>query len=252
MKHTHYIGSVVYPVKGVFKGTLRNYQIFYMGDSFSEVTVNGLKFETPADSIYLMYPNIPYVIDFNRNHESTHYWIQYIDPGHLLNKLHLLKNDFYQFTGVEIFKKYMDLALTFRAHEEFQASAHSFVLNFLESYVDYCFQKPMITNSFSDKVLLAINYIRKNYSKDINLNILSNEVHSSPEHLIRLFKNAGLPTPIVYLKELRINRSIELMKSTNLAFKEIGDQVGIPDQYQFSKLVKKITGKNSKLIREEE
>lgn len=251
MQRTHYIGSVVYPIKGTWRGTLRRYQIFYMGDSSSEVTVNGQKYHTPADSIYLMYPNIPYLIEFSSQQESTHYWIHFDDPGHLQNKLQLLKTDFYQFTGVEIFKRYMELALAFRAHEEFQISAHSFLVNFLETYIDHCFQKPKMTDSFSEKVLLAINYLRKNYTNEIALDILADEVHSSPEHLIRLFKKAGLPSPMAYLKELRINRSMELMKSTNLSFKEIGDQVGIPDQYQFSKLVKKITGKNSKAIRNE-
>ncbi len=251
MQETHYIGSVIYPAKGVWRGCLNRYQIFYMGDSSSEVTVNGRKYDTPADSIYLMYPDIPYLIEFSAQQESTHYWINYRDPAHLLNKLHLLKNDFYQFTGVEIFRQYMELALAFRSHEEFQISAHSFVINFLETYIDYCFQKPKMTNSFSEKVLLAINYLRKNYMQEISLETLSQEVHISPEHLIRLFKKAGLPTPMVYLKELRVNRAIELMKSTNLSFKEIGDQVGIPDQYQFSKLVKKITGKNSKSIRDD-
>ncbi len=145
----------------------------------------------------------------------------------------------------------MELALTFRSHEEFQASAHSFVINFLETYVDYCFQKPMMTDSFSEKVLLAINYLRKNYMKEITLEEIAKAVHSSPEHLIRLFRKAKLPSPMSYLRDLRIKRSVELMKSTSLTLKEIGDQVGIPDQYQFSKLVKKITGKNSKAIRRE-
>lgn len=251
MQRTHYIGSVVYPISGKWRGTLKRYQIFYMGNSSSEVTVNGQKYHTPAESIYLMYPHIPYLIEFSSVQESTHYWIHFEDPGHLQNKLQLLKTDFYQFTNVEIFKQYMDLALSFRAHEEFQISAHSFLINFLETYIDHCFQKPKMTDSFSEKVLLAINYLRKNYANDVSLDNLANIVHVSPEHLIRLFKKAGLPTPMVYLKELRINRSMELMKSTNLSFKEIGDQVGIPDQYQFSKLVKKITGKNSKLIRTE-
>jgi YesN/AraC family two-component response regulator len=251
MQRTHYIGSVVYPIKGTWRGTLQRYQIFYMGDSSSEVTINGKKYHTPADSIYLMYPEIPYLIEFSHQQESTHYWIHINDSGHLLNKLQLLKNDFYQFTGVEIFKQYMELALTFRAHEEFQVSAHSFVLNFLETYIDYCFQKPMMTDSFSEKVLLTINYLRKNYKNEITLNELANEIHASPEHLIRLFKKAKLPSPMAYLRDLRIKRSVELMKSTNLSLKEIGDQVGIPDQYQFSKLVKKSTGKTSKIIRNE-
>ena len=251
MQRTHYIGSVVYPISGKWRGTLKRYQIFYMGNSSSEVTVNGQKYHTPADSIYLMYPHIPYLIEFSTVQESTHYWIHFDDPGHLQNKLQLLKTDFYQFTNVEIFKQYMDLALSFRAHEEFQISAHSFLVNFLETYIDHCFQKPKMTDSFSEKVLLAINFLRKNYASEIALDNLAAEVHSSPEHLIRLFRKAGLPTPMAYLKELRINRSMELMKSTNLSFKEIGDQVGISDQYQFSKLVKKVTGKNSKLIRNE-
>ena len=251
MQRTHYIGSVVYPISGKWRGTLKRYQIFYMGNSSSEVTVNGQKYHTPADSIYLMYPHSPYLIEFSTVQESTHYWIHFDDPGHLQNKLQLLKTDFYQFTNVEIFKQYMDLALSFRAHEEFQISAHSFLVNFLETYIDHCFQKPKMTDSFSEKVLLAINFLRKNYASEIALDNLAAEVHSSPEHLIRLFRKAGLPTPMAYLKELRINRSMELMKSTNLSFKEIGDQVGISDQYQFSKLVKKVTGKNSKLIRNE-
>lgn len=251
MRRTHYIGSVVYPIKGVWSGTLSHYQLFYMANSSSEVTYHNKKYQTPSKSIYLMYPNVPYVIEFNKQQESVHYWISYHDHAHLLNKLQLLQEEFYQFTGVEVFQQYMDLALTYRSHEEFQNFAHLFLLNFLETYADFCLERSKLRETFSDKVILSINYLRKNYTKSISLDILSKEVHTTPEHLIRLFRKSNLPSPMTYLRELRVNRAIDLMRSTNLSFKEIGEQVGLPDPYQFSKLVKKVSGRSARNIRSE-
>lgn len=64
----------------------------------------------------------------------------------------------------------------------------------------------------------------------------------SPDHLRRLFAQEIGCSPLAYLNELRIAKARQLLREGRWLVKEVAAQVGIPDEYYFSRLFLKHTG----------
>lgn len=92
-----------------------------------------------------------------------------------------------------------------------------------------------------DTVIGTRNYIDNNFSKDLNLDLLTHISYTSKFHLIRLFKKYYGQTPIQYLTDKRIEESKKLLKNGNSA-KETCFAVGFESPSTFSNLFKKKTG----------
>lgn len=88
----------------------------------------------------------------------------------------------------------------------------------------------------------AIDYIHKNYSKNINLESVASFVHLNPQYFSRYFKaNVGM-TFIEYLSKLRIKKAKELLELTDKSISEISFEVGYIDPGYFSKVFSKLEG----------
>ncbi|MBU3111242.1 response regulator transcription factor [Clostridium lacusfryxellense] len=89
----------------------------------------------------------------------------------------------------------------------------------------------------------SVEYINKNFSKDINLTIISNEVSLNYTYFCEQFKLYIGETFINYLKKIRVEKAIELLLN-NSEYKvyEIANMVGYKDAKQFAKTFRKITG----------
>jgi len=86
-------------------------------------------------------------------------------------------------------------------------------------------------------------YLANHYADDqLSLDFLSEIVHLSPTYFSALFKKETNKGFSEYLKELRINKSKELLASTTLPIKEISEKVGYHDSRHFSKCFKKQLG----------
>jgi AraC-like DNA-binding protein len=82
-------------------------------------------------------------------------------------------------------------------------------------------------------------YIQRNYSKKICLDELSELVHISKYHLIRIFNKHSGTSPYEYLINFRINKSKTLLKETSLSVNEISVLVGYNDVTNFIRDFKK-------------
>jgi two-component system, response regulator YesN len=89
-------------------------------------------------------------------------------------------------------------------------------------------------------IVMAKDFIYKNYVNDITLEDVSREVCVSPHYFSRLFKEETSENFIEYLTKVRINKAKELMESTDLSIKDICFKIGYTDPNYFSRLFKKI------------
>ena len=89
----------------------------------------------------------------------------------------------------------------------------------------------------------AKEYIEKNYMHDIGLSDISKHIGINSDYLCRLFKEKTGENLSYYLSRFRIEKSIELMKDSNLSTKQIAEEVGYPNTNYYIKVFKKITGK---------
>ncbi|NLK27790.1 MAG: helix-turn-helix domain-containing protein [Clostridiales bacterium] len=98
------------------------------------------------------------------------------------------------------------------------------------------------TDQFSHHVQNALQYIRKNYNKDINLNTASDYIHLSPSHLSRIFKKETGSSFTEYLVSYRIEIARQLLKDGNMDLKEIAEKVGFNSYNYFLRVYKEKTG----------
>lgn len=85
-------------------------------------------------------------------------------------------------------------------------------------------------------------FIEKNLNRMIDLKELTKVADISPSTVTRLFKKHLSLTPIQFINQLRIKSAQKILARTNQSISSIAKQVGLPDQFYFSKLFKAHTG----------
>lgn len=98
---------------------------------------------------------------------------------------------------------------------------------------------PICTN---DSLKKAIAYIRLNYQSEINVANVAGYTGISERYLRKLFSQHLNLSPLDYLNQIRINKSIELLRNTELSVKEICFSCGFQSPQYFSRIFKQQTG----------
>ena len=99
------------------------------------------------------------------------------------------------------------------------------------------------TRRYSPHIRNALLYIQENYASDLSLQMLADQLHISPTHLSRLFRQELETSFIDYLVSYRIRRARQLIKTTDLDLKTIGEQVGFHGYNYFLRVYKEKTGR---------
>ena len=97
-------------------------------------------------------------------------------------------------------------------------------------------------SALEEYVKSAIDYIEKNYAKDISVNEISNYIGINRTYFSHIFKNIMSQTPMEYIVATRIDKACLLLKNSNLTIADISNSVGYNDQFVFSKQFKRIMG----------
>ena len=88
----------------------------------------------------------------------------------------------------------------------------------------------------------AAAHMDRHYAEELTLQRLAEACHGSPYHLQRTFKRIMGITPAAYLQRVRISRAQELLRSSTLPVREIGQRLGLGNLPYFITLFKRITG----------
>ena len=93
-----------------------------------------------------------------------------------------------------------------------------------------------------NKISPALEYIAKNYSKNIKNDVLANLCNLSTVYFRKLFSETMGISPIAYVHELRIKKAKEMLKSDYSSITDIAESLGYLNIYDFSRTFKKHTG----------
>ena len=85
-------------------------------------------------------------------------------------------------------------------------------------------------------------YVKKNYTEDIYLDLLAEKLNITKTYLSAYFKNKTGVNLSDYINNYRIKIAIELLESTPMKVQEIGAKVGFQNINTFIRLFKKYTG----------
>lgn len=92
------------------------------------------------------------------------------------------------------------------------------------------------------KIEKAVEYIKENYSDDINMAVVSNYVSMNYTFFSEAFKEITGKSFVEYIKSVRINMAKRLLKSTSIRISKIAAEVGYNDEKHFLKTFKAVAG----------
>lgn len=151
---------------------------------------------------------------------------------------HILKLDMYSTPITRIFEL-LNKVSTHQINDAYEASA--------QSYTFLMELQRFILNIKSDKVLpesitKATLFMDNNYAEPITLDDIVQASGLSKYHFTRLFHEKIQLTPIQYLTNCRIKRSIELLKDDQLTIEDIALGVGFSNGNYFTKVFRSYLG----------
>jgi len=106
-----------------------------------------------------------------------------------------------------------------------------------------------IVNIKSSKVRTLIKYINTHFNDDLSLDILAEKLDLNSSYLSRLFKKETGITLVQYINQVRIEKAINYLKTTDKKNYEIADCVGFQSVEYFNAIFKKITNKSPSEIK---
>ena len=89
-----------------------------------------------------------------------------------------------------------------------------------------------------EPILKTITFLKANYMRNITLQELATNVFVSPAYLCRIFKKYVNVSIFEYLNAIRLDKSIEMMKTTSQTISEIALATGFSSVNYFSKQFK--------------
>jgi AraC-like DNA-binding protein len=101
-----------------------------------------------------------------------------------------------------------------------------------------------------DAIDQAINFLREKTDQVLTLEEIASAVNLSVAHFSYLFKNKTGFSPIEYFNHLKVQKACQYLLFTDLRIKEIALELGIADQYYFSRLFSKVMGLSPNEYRE--
>lgn len=81
----------------------------------------------------------------------------------------------------------------------------------------------------------ALKYISENYDKELSNELLSEIAGISCVYFRKLFSSIMGVSPMVYARELRINKAKEMLRSDYSSITDVASSLGYPDVYSFSR-----------------
>jgi AraC family transcriptional regulator len=95
----------------------------------------------------------------------------------------------------------------------------------------------------------AIEFIRENLERDLNLSEIAGSTGMSPFHFARAFKQSTGLTPHQHLTRTRIERAKQLLAKSDMPIVEICNQVGFQSQSHFTTVFRRLTGLTPRIYR---
>ncbi len=117
--------------------------------------------------------------------------------------------------------------------------------------LDEKFGNKMYSDIPQDKFEEIALYIEENIHDKLSLLSIAEKFFVSRTYICVLFRKNKNLTFSQYLTNIRIDRSKFLLKNTNMKLLEIAEKVGFQDEYYFSKVFKKNTGKSPSTYRKD-
>ncbi|MDE7310528.1 MAG: AraC family transcriptional regulator [Eubacterium sp.] len=184
-------------------------------------------------------------------------WIEF-DGMHAKEALILsglsMNNPIYRSSDKTYTEKMMNTMLYIADHPaetDFNLISHLYM--FIDCLTRSCASKTIPTGDSMSKYYLewAFDYIDRNFHNGISVADIADSCKIHRNYLCRIFRDHLGISPQEFLITYRMSKAAQLLRTTKLPVKDIGNAVGYPNQLHFSRAFKNVYGKSPKQWRDE-
>lgn len=122
----------------------------------------------------------------------------------------------------------------------FSASyTYEFIFEFYRQYKKHSSPK---SAQYRRRLTPLIEYIEHHFASEITQSMLCEQLHVSPQHLCRMFRECLNTRPMAFITQVRLRHACELLAYSSLTVSEICEHVGFHNLNYFCKEFKRYTG----------
>lgn len=229
--------------------------LIYCNDGKGQVFIRNKEYKMEADDFIIIPGKMPHSYTADENDPWSIYWIHFKGTvsdkivSNIRKKKGLKGFIRFQEKNIELFNE-MYTQLEKGYSNDNLMCANMCLWHFFSTFLFN--DKYDISGKLSNKdsIDLAIDFLSKHTHRILSLEEIACEVNLSPSHFSYLFKKKTGFSPMEYFNHLKVQKACRYLLFTKLRIKEISQEVGIEDQYYFSRMFTKVMGLSPNEYRE--
>ena len=221
--------------------------LIYCIEGKGEATINGVSFSLKAGDYFMVPAKVAHQYASNEKKPWTIFWIHFKGSAtDTMVDLFIKQMGSYSGTkldskkSVDLFDE-MYLQLERGYSGEHLLYSNMCLMHYLATFIfpDYSSGSALPDQDNSN---LAIDFLNKNLDRTLSLKEMASKVNLTPSHFSFMFKKKTGFTPIEYFNHLKVQKACQYLLFTELRVKEIAFELGIDDQFYFSRMFTKVMG----------
>lgn len=222
------------------------YILIYCIEGAGCIYLDGVPFDLKPNTYFIIPKNIPHRYHSDEFNPWSIYWVHFagdlaeqIYERNLQHELPAVHSIPYDENRIRLFEQiYAILEDSFNEREMEIMNIN--LMHFISGMIYYKEANPAIYNT--DSISKSINFMKQHIGAKFEIEELAAQQHISVSHYSRSFKLKTGSSPINYFNQLKIQKACQYLYFTDLNIKEICIELGMEDQYYFSRLFSKVMG----------